>query len=43
MIIVFDIENWTKDHPPLAPPVKGGELKPSPLAREGRLRGLQEK
>jgi hypothetical protein len=26
-------------HPPPAPPVKGGELKPSPPAGEGRVRG----
>lgn len=28
-----------KSHPPLTPPVEGGDIKPSLLAGEGRVRG----
>jgi len=41
--IVNDIENCVQNHPPLAPPVKGGEQKPSPLAGEGRVSGILNK
>jgi len=38
-LTVSGIENSAADHPPLAPPVKRGEQKPSPQAGEGRERG----